>query len=1107
MELIAAYILAVLLVHHVGCSPCKPQLDQVCSCKQGQLSSEETCTVCACSHDGNIGQCSTSQWLNISTPWIVEESSGSSTVDFAENMFDGDPATVWEPLGQPEGYQHWVIVDLQTSFRIHRVTIANNGDGVHDVVSFSMESSTSSPYVWETAYSSAEVLSGIPMPQYFTPEFVGRYLRFKVNTQSGVRPSVREVSLYGKVTRLEKQRPLVNRTVMSPPAFTKDYEALPIHCKYIVLEMFTCTVISWSTVMRTMREHNQTTPEKVMDELLPRGTTTNNVHLSIAPKTLPLGVHMIQFQVVMNVTGRGHVSVSVVQTFVEFIRVPVVYSLGSAVRTVLTDEVTSRLGCWVDDAAPRAIPGLEGLDPILDGDYWLRTDAIKKCQEAAVSRGYEVFAVQNGGWCGSSVNAKQTYKMYGVSTACRADGEGGPGANEVYLVTQGLLPTAGFTYNWSCRVTQLSAATACASVRGKYMQDPSWIVSSSGTPWVVNGVTHDAGKLFDGNPETFWNPLYTPRHSTDRNIVLDFRLPCTVSKVAWNNYGDVVHDMSAFKLQKSQVGSPYTWEDVVSVTNIPVGTNQRRVFGGFQGKARYWRFVITRSPYGWQPYLRELQLRVSPDPSTMEPIDIPEGFNVAEGRSASTNYLINSKAPEKAVDGNTNPYMGQGSCMRTILDQPDPWLKIDLCHQFSINRVVLYNRMDRDPERINPFHLHLGNAPEVVNNPTWGGDLNFDPAQFVTKTIPVESCVLLGCWRVDSSHPGMLVFDSPLDYGLHDLIPAVPRPAGLVADVSVDITAGDLPPVTLHTAIHLTPDYTLSGLDLHCKENCDPWKTMSTKPLSLYTDSEIFGTTEFSLVEFPAEFPGQQWTSGIDNVTSDRLRVLGGTFWAEGYYTIRLTDHHTADCGDLSRVAEWRFHVYPPPAPPVVPGDDGRSTGPVCTLQPADGVSLIDQFCVACPGFLDILGPVEVSIRFQLTPEGELATTTFPGDGPAGDNRIFLSASSRLWLSSGCDGCFHSGYTPLFDLAVGTIQLFVRADSVDGRFFEFNLAPIEIRPPTVSQLQSYLDIFFAHPGGVFFRQLALGDSESAYKGAILASAAAGGLAFTGYDVLETSSLE
>ncbi|XP_066264290.1 uncharacterized protein [Branchiostoma lanceolatum] len=789
----------------------------------------------------------------------------------------------------------------------------------------------------------------------------------------------------------------------------------------------------------TVRGYNQTTPEEAMDEILPNGTPRNDIHLKIAPKTLLLGVHLVQFQVVMNVPGRSHVSVSAVQTWVEFLRVPVVYSLGSAVRTVPTE-----------------------------GDVVVRADSSYDPEE--------------------------------------------------------LMPSSRFTYNWTCRVTNLPAASTCASATEGFIQDPSWVVDSSGTPWVTGGVTYDAGKTLDGDTGTFWNPLGTAQYSS-QNMVLNLRLPYSLTQVALNNYGDVVHDVSAFTLQKSQVGIPYVWEDVLSVPNVQAGTSQRQEFDGFQETAQHWRFVVTQTASGWQPYLRELDFYGIPDPSGVENIDIPAGLNVAEGRRASTNHLPGWQGawPEKAVDGNTNTNMFLGSCMHTEVSQPDPWVHIDLCHRFSINRIVIYNRMDSGPWRNNPFNLHLGNSSDILQNPTWGGDWNFDlsqvsitinvdgvTARYVgmllpgpTRTLQIcevlvfvndrsistqESCYLMGCVGLDS-HLGVLVFDSPLD---SILLPNIPRPAGFVAEISVEITAGDLPPETLRTVLHVAPNDTLPGLDLQCEENCDPWKTLSTQPLSLYTDSEILGTSEFSLVEFPSDFPGQ-WTSGIDSITANQLRVLGGTFWVQGYYTIRLTDHHVADCGDFSRFAEWRFNIQLPPAPRLESGDGPTgSSAPSCTLMPMAGVSLIDHFCVVCPGFVDILGPVEVTIWFQLTPSGEVATATFPGDGPAGDNKIFITASSRFWID----------YTPQFDLAVGTIQLFVRAESVDGRFFEYDLPPIEVSPPTVSQLQSYLEAFFAYPDGLFFRQLALGDTESAFKGVILASAATGHLAHTGYDVLE-----
>ena len=45
-----------------------------------------------------------------------------------------------------------------------------------------------------------------------------------------------------------------------------------------------------------------------------------------------------------------------------------------------------------------------------------------------------MFAVQNGGWCASSSTAPQTFDKYGKSAACKADGEGGPWGNQVYVI-------------------------------------------------------------------------------------------------------------------------------------------------------------------------------------------------------------------------------------------------------------------------------------------------------------------------------------------------------------------------------------------------------------------------------------------------------------------------------------------------------------------------------------------------------------------------------------------------------------------------------------------------------------------------------------------------
>ena len=91
------------------------------------------------------------------------------------------------------------------------------------------------------------------------------------------------------------------------------------------------------------------------------------------------------------------------------------------------------VGCY-KDTSNRSIQIIEGTDSILDGSHASRSSPIAKCAVAAMRAGYGMFAVQNGGLCAASATAPQTFDKYGKSTACKADGEGGPLANQVYLI-------------------------------------------------------------------------------------------------------------------------------------------------------------------------------------------------------------------------------------------------------------------------------------------------------------------------------------------------------------------------------------------------------------------------------------------------------------------------------------------------------------------------------------------------------------------------------------------------------------------------------------------------------------------------------------------------
>ncbi|KAI8486076.1 hypothetical protein Bbelb_361760 [Branchiostoma belcheri] len=99
------------------------------------------------------------------------------------------------------------------------------------------------------------------------------------------------------------------------------------------------------------------------------------------------------------------------------------------------------LGCWADKS-DRAIPILEKTDPLLNDNYYYRSDPIQKCHQVALGRGFTVFAVQNGGECFGSVDAQNTYNEYGPSTACARDGKGGPWANELPPTQGDLLRSA-----------------------------------------------------------------------------------------------------------------------------------------------------------------------------------------------------------------------------------------------------------------------------------------------------------------------------------------------------------------------------------------------------------------------------------------------------------------------------------------------------------------------------------------------------------------------------------------------------------------------------------------------------------------------------------------
>ena len=90
------------------------------------------------------------------------------------------------------------------------------------------------------------------------------------------------------------------------------------------------------------------------------------------------------------------------------------------------------LGCY-KDTGRRAVPQMDGRNPLVTGYYRRRADAIKRCALVALRFGYRVFAVQHQGWCATGPRAHLTYRKYGPTNRCR-NGKGGPWANDVYAI-------------------------------------------------------------------------------------------------------------------------------------------------------------------------------------------------------------------------------------------------------------------------------------------------------------------------------------------------------------------------------------------------------------------------------------------------------------------------------------------------------------------------------------------------------------------------------------------------------------------------------------------------------------------------------------------------
>ncbi|XP_056316839.1 uncharacterized protein LOC130231526 [Danio aesculapii] len=122
--------------------------------------------------------------------------------------------------------------------------------------------------------------------------------------------------------------------------------------------------------------------------------------------------------------------------------------------------------------------------------------------------------------------------------------------------------------------------------------------------------------------------------------------------------------------------------------------------------------------------------------------------NLATGKNVTQSSTFSSWIPEQAV--NFNPGLSDPStgCSSTT-SQTDPWWRLDLGHIYQVSAVVVTNRLDCCPERINGAEIHIGNSLE--NNG------NNNPICAVISSIPAGVSATFVCNNMEGRYVNLFI--------------------------------------------------------------------------------------------------------------------------------------------------------------------------------------------------------------------------------------------------------------------------------------------------------------------------------------------------------------
>ncbi|XP_059356983.1 fucolectin-like [Carassius carassius] len=122
--------------------------------------------------------------------------------------------------------------------------------------------------------------------------------------------------------------------------------------------------------------------------------------------------------------------------------------------------------------------------------------------------------------------------------------------------------------------------------------------------------------------------------------------------------------------------------------------------------------------------------------------------NLATGRNVTQSSTNGSWISEQAIDFNPGIIKQSSACSSTNA-QTNPWWRVDLSYIYRVSSVVITNRLDCCPERINGAEIRIGNSLE--NN------TNNNPICAVISSIPAGVSSTYICNNMEGRYVNLII--------------------------------------------------------------------------------------------------------------------------------------------------------------------------------------------------------------------------------------------------------------------------------------------------------------------------------------------------------------